>query len=77
MRIVVFILASSTLPKSTTPEENEDSKYQDAILSSKNEKLNIVFWNGFWNWPFFGMGVGNRGFANLALKTAWSLSAQS
>ena len=62
IRIVICILASSTLSKSDMPEENEDSNYQDAILNSKNETLNIVFWNGFWNWPFFGMGVGNRGF---------------
>lgn len=50
------------MSKSITTEENENSDNQDAALPSKNEKLNIVFWNGFWNWPFFGMGVGNRGF---------------
>ena len=36
--------------------------------ASTDEKLNILFWNGFWNWPFFGMGVGNRGFVSNKCK---------
>ena len=33
-------------------------------MTKKDEydKLTILFWNGFWNWPFYGMGVGNSGF---------------
>ena len=37
-------------------------------LNIEDEKLNILFWNGFWNWPFFGMGVGNRGFVSNKCK---------
>ena len=41
---------------------------EEIVVSSKDEKLNILFWNGFWNWPFFGMGVGNRGFVSNKCK---------
>ena len=27
-----------------------------------DKKLTILFWNGFWKWPFYGMGEGNTGF---------------
>ena len=25
-------------------------------------RINILFWNGFWQWPYHGMGKGNKGF---------------
>ena len=40
-------------------DTGKDNQYLKGV---DDERLNILFWNGFWNWPFFGMGVGNRGF---------------
>ena len=31
-------------------------------------KKTILFWNGFWNWPFYGMGEGNSGFISNKCK---------
>ena len=40
----------------------------DSFRGLQDEKLTILFWNGFWNWPFYGMGVGNRGFVSSKCK---------
>ena len=37
-------------------------------LNIQDEKLYILFWNGYWNWPFYGMGEGNRGFVKNKCK---------
>ena len=40
-------------------------KHSDvASTYDADEKLTILFWNRFWNWGYFGMGVGNRGFVS-------------
>ena len=44
-------------------DENED-----IVVSSKDERLNILFWNRFWTLPFFAMGVGNKGFVQSKCK---------
>ena len=41
---------------------------EEIVKSTKDERLNILFWNSYWNWPFFGMGVGNRGFVSNKCK---------
>jgi hypothetical protein len=40
----------------------------EPLTGAEDERLTILFWNGFWNWPFFGMGVGNRGFISNKCK---------
>ena len=40
----------------------------DTPLSVKKQTLTILFWNGFWNWPYFGMGEGNAGFVSNNCK---------
>ena len=42
--------------------ENEE------IVVSKDERLNILFWNAFFKLPFFGMGMGNKGFVQIKCK---------
>ena len=42
--------------------ENEE------IVVSKDERLNILFWNAFFQLPFFGMGTGNKGFVQIKCK---------
>ena len=42
--------------------EVSTTKIVETINEPIEDNLTILFWNGFWNWPFFGMGVGNRGF---------------
>ena len=44
-------------------DENED-----IVVPSKDEKLNILFWNKFYYLEFFGMGVGNEGFVKNNCK---------
>ena len=31
-------------------------------LKTNSEKKTILFWNSYWDWKYFQMGVGNRGF---------------
>ena len=31
-------------------------------------RITILFWNSFFHWTFYGMGVGNRGFAKIGCK---------
>ena len=40
----------------------------DIPLSVQKQRLTILFWNGFWNWPYFGMGEGNAGFVSNNCK---------
>ena len=44
-------------------DENED-----IVVPSKDERLNILFWNKFYYLEFFGMGVGNEGFVKNNCK---------
>ena len=41
---------------------------EEIVISTKDQRLNILFWNAFWIWPFFGMGVGNEGFVSNKCK---------
>ena len=61
----IYFSASSS---SITTVENKITNDEDIDISSSDIKLNILFWNGFWNLPFFGMGVGNRGFVSNKCK---------
>ena len=40
----------------------------DTPFSIDKQKLIILFWNGFWNWPYFAMGEGNSGFVSNNCK---------
>ena len=40
---------------------------EDSIVQSSQKKT-ILFWNSYWNWNHFKMGVGNRGFSKCAMK---------
>ena len=41
---------------------------EEMVISTKDERSNILFWNAYWNRPFFGMGVGNIGFVSNKCK---------
>ena len=36
------------------------------VIKSAEDKKTILFWNSFWHWKHFQMGVGNRGFQNCS-----------
>ena len=44
--------------------KNYPTDGDDTVETHDNEKLSILFWNKFWDLPFFGMGEGNTGFEN-------------
>ena len=46
-------------------KQNEN---EDIVVSSKDERLNILFFNKFYYLEFFGMGVGNEGFVKNNCK---------
>ena len=48
--------------------QNEMMENEEIVVSSKDERLNILFWNKYWKLPFFGMGVGNKGFVQNNCK---------
>ena len=47
---------------------NYTTEGDDTVEIHDNEKLSILFWNKFWDLPFFGMGEGNTGFVNNRCK---------
>ena len=36
------------------------------VIKSEENKKTILFWNSYWHWKHFRMGVGNRGFQNCS-----------
>ena len=66
--MLVYFNSGHNSRKSLVKNTNEKDHVVENIQPLKDEKLNILFWNGFWNWPFFGMGVGNRGFVSNKCK---------
>ena len=44
------------------------NKYFTGNFENPNNKITILFWNGFWKWPFYGMGEGNTGFISHHCK---------
>ena len=49
-------------------KQDELIENEEIVVSSKDERLNILFWNKFWTLPFFAMGVGNEGFVKNKCK---------
>ena len=49
-------------------KQDELIENEEIAVSSKDERLNILFWNKFWTLPFFAMGVGNEGFVQNKCK---------
>ena len=43
------------------------STIEDSIVQSSQKKT-ILFWNSYWHWNHFKMGVGNRGFSKCPMK---------
>ena len=37
------------------------------VIKREEEKKTILFWNSYWHWKHFQMGVGNRGFQNCSM----------
>ena len=50
------------LPAENNKIGDDVIKNDDILRGLQDDKLTILFWNGYWNWPFYGMGVGNTGF---------------
>ena len=48
--------------------KNDPTEGDDTVEVNNNERLSILFWNKFWNWPFYAMGEGNTGFVNNRCK---------
>ena len=41
---------------------------EESILVQSSQKKTILFWNSYWHWNHFKMGVGNRGFSKCPMK---------
>ena len=41
------------------------------------EKKTILFWNSYWHWKHFQMGVGNRGFQNCSFTNCYTTTRRS
>ena len=63
-----YMTRKEFLPNNFETKEISSAKTIDTPLSVKKQRLTILFWNGFWNWPYFGMGEGNAGFVSNNCK---------
>ena len=60
--ILVFKYTTSVVSSATKaymPDMSLDNNVQGCPTK---RKIVIVFWDSYWNWPDFGMGLGNVGF---------------
>ena len=62
----------------------DDSKLSTSTTSDRStttsafeNKKTILFWNSYWHWSHFQMGVGNRGFAKCSNTNCYTTTRRS
>jgi len=63
-------------------ENNDDAVFREMFDVNEDDdvtktKKTILFWNSYWHWGHFKMGVGNRGFSQCSFSNCYTTTMKS